>query len=88
MKLMVLYTDDGRIISLSRVTQTPEGPGGRSPLISGVEPAHGQHAAVIEADESLRDYRLSDIHERFSVAHHEKEPRLVARADEAHGRKR
>jgi hypothetical protein len=79
-KLKVLYREGGPIVSLSWLQeQTTSDKARLPPMRSAVEPGKGQRAAVIDVDPSLRGHRLSDIHQRFTVAEHGERVRLVER---------
>lgn len=66
-QLTVLYRDDGRIVSLSRVAAQRAGGDGVPMMRSGVEPGEGQKIAVVEMDRAWRDRPLADIHRHFVV---------------------
>ena len=70
MKLIVLYGDEGRIVSLSRLGKHTDVDDATIPLLrSGVEPAEGQRVAIVELDPAWHGCRLGDIHQRFKVVH-------------------
>jgi hypothetical protein len=77
MKLIVLYRDDGRIVSLSRVAaRTRTHDRGVPPLRSGVAPGDGQRSAIVEIDDAWNDRPLAEIHEHFTVVRDGDEVRL------------
>ena len=83
MELTVLYRDDGRIVSLSRVgAQTQRDDRGIPPLRSGVAPGDGQRSAIVTVDTAWRDRPLAEIHQHFMVVHDGDEVRLQRRSDE------
>lgn len=68
MKLVVLYEEDGRIVSLSRVaTRTQRDERGIPPLRSGAEPGEGQRMAIVDVDPAWGDRPLAEIHQQFVV---------------------
>jgi hypothetical protein len=79
-KLKVLYTEDGRIVSLSwlREQDTQDGPSVPT-LRSGAEAGKNQRYAIADVDTSLHGCALSDIHQRFTVVDHGQGIRLVER---------
>ena len=80
MKLKVLYREDGQIVSLSWLREQGTSDDARVPAMrSGVEPGKGPRAAIIDVDPSLHGHRMSDIHQRFTVAEHSERVRLVER---------
>lgn len=81
MKLTVLYREDGRIVSLSRVgAPTQRDDRGIPPLRSGVAPGPGQRSAVVDVDPEWRDRPLAEIHQQFVVVHDGHEVRLQRRS--------
>jgi hypothetical protein len=81
MKLTVLYREDGRIVSLSRVgAQTPRDDRGVAPLRSGVAPGNGQRSAIVDVDPVWGDRPLAEIHRHFVVVHDGGEVRLQRRS--------
>jgi hypothetical protein len=77
MKLIVLYREDGRIVSLSRTpAQTRRDDRGIPPLHSGVAPGDGQRSAIVEVDAGWHDRPLAEIHRHFVVVRHGDEVRL------------
>jgi hypothetical protein len=81
-KLKVLYGEDGRIVSLSRLGEQTDAHDATIPVLrSGVEPGEGQRAAIVELDPAWHGRRLSDIHERFTVVHDVQGARLKAHAE-------
>ena len=81
MRLIVLYREDGRIVSLSR-TEDRTGPDdqGVPPLRHAVAPLDGQRSAIVDVDPAWGDLPLSEIHQRFVVVHKGREIRLRQRA--------
>ena len=67
-KLTVLYREDGRIVSVSRVAADQDNDDGVPMMRSGVEPGKGQKVAVVEIDRAWHDRPLADIHQHFVVA--------------------
>lgn len=81
MKLTVLYREDGRIVSLSRVgAPTQRDDKGIPPLRSGVAPGNGQRSAIVEVDSAWRDRPLTEIHQHFVVVQDGHEVRLQHRS--------
>ena len=81
MKLTVLYREDGRIVSLSRVgAQTERDDRGIPPLRSGVAPGDGQRSAIVTVDTAWRDRPLTEIHQHFLVVHDGDQVRLQPRS--------
>jgi hypothetical protein len=78
MKLLVLYGEQGRIVSLRRVPTGEDG-GPATPMRSGVAPGKGQRVAEITLDAPFHEWPLKDLHEQFSVEEEEGRPRLVHR---------
>ena len=78
-KLLVVYGDHGRIVSMARLRPDSDG-GATPPMRSGVEPGNGQRVALIALDEAFDGWLLKDIHERCSVIAEDGHPRLVQRA--------
>ena len=82
MKLLVLYGERGRIVSLKRVrTGRDAGPG--ASMRSGVEPGKGQRVAEITVDAPFERWTLKDLHEQFNVSEEDGQPRLSHRAQSA-----
>ena len=80
MKLKVLYTEDGHIVSLSWLRDPSGQDGAGIPMLrSGAEPARNQRFAIIELDASLEGCRLTELHQRFAVSDHGQGARLVER---------
>lgn len=78
-KLLVLYGEQGSIVSLRRVrTEGDAGPA--APMRSGVEPGNGQRVAEITLDAPFHSWPLKDLHEQFSVSVKEGQPQLIHRA--------
>jgi hypothetical protein len=77
-KLLVLYGQEGRIVSLRRV-RGDEAAGPAAPLRSGVEPDQGQRLAEISLDAPFHHWSLKDLHEQFSVGEEDGRPRLLHR---------
>jgi len=67
-KITVLYRDDGRIVSVSRVAARQADDDGVPMMRSGVEPGQGQKVAVVAIDRAWHDRPLADIHQHFVVA--------------------
>jgi hypothetical protein len=81
-KLKVLYGEDGRIVSLSRLgKQTGPDDATIPALRSGVEPAEGQRVAIVELDPAWHGRRLREIHQRFSIVHDVHGARLKEHAE-------
>jgi hypothetical protein len=86
-KLRVLYAEDGHIVSLCWVRDgagqddaaSPAPPGHRPELRCGIEPGKGQRVALVDVDASWHDCRLSELHQRFTVADHGQGARPVER---------
>ena len=66
-KLTVLYRDDGRIVSVSRVAAHQARDDGVPIMRSGVEPGKGQQVAVVEIDRAWQERSLADIHRHCVV---------------------
>ena len=78
MKIQVLFREDGRIVSVSRVTTWQETDDrGIPPLRSGPEPRDGQHVAIVAVDAMWEGRSLREIHERFRIVDDERGVRLV-----------
>jgi len=80
MRLSVLYTTDGRILSLARAaeTDTRDASGMPSPRIA-VEPAEGERVAVVDVDSAWDRRPLAEIHQAFTIADGADGPYLRAR---------
>ena len=77
-KLLVLYGELGRIVSLRRV-RTDEDAGPGASMRSGVEADKGQRLAEITLEAPFNRWPLQDLHEQFSVSEEDGRPRLVHR---------
>ena len=68
MRLSVLYSTDGRIVSIMRsaATDTPDVSGIPSPEIA-VEPAEGARVAFVDVDSAWDRRPLAEIHQAFTV---------------------
>lgn len=66
-KLTVLYREDGRISSVSRVAAHISNDDGVPTMRSGVEPGKGQKVAVVEIERAWHDRPLAEIHQHFVV---------------------
>ena len=68
MRLSVLYSTDGRIVSIMRsaATDAPEDSGIPSPEIA-VEPAEGQRVVVVDVDPAWDRRPLAEFHQAFTV---------------------
>ena len=80
MRLRVLFTTDGCIVSLVRfaATDTRDASGRPSPQIV-VEPAEGERVAVVEVDPDWDRRLLAEIHQAFRIADGPDGPYLRAR---------
>ena len=69
MRLSVLYSTDGSIVSIMRsaATDTPDVSGIPSPEIT-VEPAEGQRMAFVDVDPAWNQRPLAEVHQAFTVA--------------------
>jgi hypothetical protein len=67
-RLSVLYSPDGRIVSMMRspATDTQDVSGMPSPEIA-VEPAEGERVALLDVDSSWDRRPLAEIHQAFTV---------------------
>ncbi len=77
-KLLVLYGEQGSIVSLRRV-RSDEDAGPAAPMRSGVEPGTGQRLAEITLDAPFHRWPLKDLHEQFSVSEEHGRPQLIHR---------
>jgi hypothetical protein len=68
MRLSVLYSTDGRIVSIMRsaATDTADVSGKPSPEIA-VEPAEGERVAFVDVDSAWDQRPLVEIHQAFTV---------------------
>jgi hypothetical protein len=82
-KLTVLYREDGRIVSVSRVAKRQAHDDGVPMMRSGVEPGQGQKVAVVEIDRAWHDRPLADIHQHFVVAQKGGNPTLRERGSKS-----
>ena len=84
MNLIVLYREDGRIVSLSK-TSSPrqQDADGIPSLSSSVEPGKGQRVAILDLDPSWHGRPLEDIHEHFVVARKGDTARLKERGSKS-----
>jgi len=80
MKLLVLYGEQGQIVSLRRVRSDQDATG-PAPMRSGVEPAKGQRVEELTVDTPYDDWPLKDLHEQFTVTEEHGRRRLVRRAN-------
>lgn len=81
MKLTVLFREDGRIVSLSRVaTRTQPDENGVPPLRSSVAPGKGERVATIDLDPEWHHRPLSELHRHLIVDHSSGAAQLKARA--------
>jgi hypothetical protein len=79
-KLTVLYREDGRIVSLSRMGEHMERDDkGVPPLRSAVAARDGQRVAIVDLDPAWHDRPLSEIHQHFVVEHDGQAIRLKER---------
>lgn len=80
MRLSVLYTTDGRIVSVMRsaATDTADGPDFPSPDIA-FGPAEGARVAFVEVDGAWDRRPLAEIHQAFTVVDGANGPHLRPR---------
>lgn len=80
MRLSVLYSTDGRILSLMRSaeTDTRDTSGIPSPDIA-LEPAEGERVAFFEVDSAWDRRPLAELHQAFTVLEGDNGPSLSPR---------
>jgi len=79
MRVQVVSTEQGRIVSISRLGDVGEQVSGIEK--AGVFPDSGQRVDLVELDEKYQEVPLLELHQRLRLDTSHRQPRLVSAED-------